>query len=106
MQDWTTINQELYNNSAGKLLDTAQPLAHGKQTYTGRRGRKMASEFVTVWTNTYAGKTRVFGTTLGHNNATVGDSRYLDLVTRGLLWSVGKLDAVYLQPAAKVLADK
>jgi len=98
LQDWTTINEELYNNgNGGKLLETAQPLARGKQT---------GHEFVTVWTNTYNGKARVFGTTLGHNNVTVGDSRYLDLVTRGLLWSVGKLDAAHLKPAKKVLIEK
>ena len=45
-----------------------------------------------AWTNLYKGKTRVFATTLGHNNETVNDPRYLDLVTRGLLWSVNKLD--------------
>src|SRR5215208_4867229 len=32
LADWTTINEELYNNAAGKLLDTAKPLARGKQT--------------------------------------------------------------------------
>ena len=46
---------------------------------------------VVVWTNEYNGKAKVFGTTLGHNNATVQDPRYLDLVTRGLLWSTGHL---------------
>ena len=106
LQDWTTINEELYNNCVGKLLDTAQPLARGKQTSTDRNGKKSEQEFVTVWTNTYNGKTRVFGTTLGHNNLTVDDSRYLDLVTRGLLWSVGKLDSAHLKPAKKVLLDK
>ena len=50
-----------------------------------------------AWTNTYNGKTRVFGTTLGHNTATVADPRYLDLVTRGLLWAVDKLDDRYLR---------
>ncbi|HWT79109.1 MAG TPA: hypothetical protein VN648_09945 [Candidatus Methylomirabilis sp.] len=45
----------------------------------------------------YNGKTRVFATTLGHNNATVDDPRYLDLVTRGLLWSLRKLDAEHLK---------
>ena len=54
---------------------------------------------VVAWTNRYNGKTRVFGTTLGHNNDTVADPRYLDLVTRGLLWSVDKLDAAHLTPA-------
>ena len=55
-----------------------------------------------VWTNKYNGRTNVFATTLGHNNATVGDARYLDLVTRGLLWSVDKLNDSYLKPAKKV----
>jgi len=47
---------------------------------------------VVAWINDYHG-TRVFSTTIGHNNATVEDARYLDLVTRGLLWACGKLDA-------------
>jgi type 1 glutamine amidotransferase len=44
-----------------------------------------------IWVNTY-GKARVFGTTLGHDNKTVQDGTYLDMVTRGLLWACGKLD--------------
>ena len=36
----------------------------------------------------------------------VADDRYLDLVTRGLLWSVGKLDEAHLKPAKKVLLDQ
>ena len=63
-------------------------------------------ETVVVWTNTYNQKTRVFATTLGHNNATVADPRYLDLVTRGLLWSVDKLDEAHSKPAAQVLLEK
>jgi type 1 glutamine amidotransferase len=106
LENWTTVNEELYNNSAGKLLDTAQPLARGTQTVSNRKGKKSDQEFVTVWTNLYNGKARVFATTLGHNNETVDDSRYLDLVTRGLLWSVDKLDAEHLKPAKKVMADK
>ena len=106
LHDWTTINEELYNNSAGKLLDTARPLARGKQTFTDPNGKRREAEFITVWTNVYKGKTRVFGTTLGHNTVTVNDPRYLDLVTRGLLWSVGKLDAAHLKPAAKTLLEK
>ena len=56
----------------------------------GLRGCKT----VVVWTNEYEDKkTRVFSTTLGHNNDTVSDARYLDLVTRGLLWACDKLGA-------------
>ncbi len=81
-EDWTTVKEELYNNSDGKLLDTAHPLARGKQ------GK---DDTIVVWTNEYKKKTRVFCTTLGHNNETVADARYLDLVTRGLLWATGHL---------------
>jgi type 1 glutamine amidotransferase len=95
--NWTTGNEELYNNSAGKLLDSATALARGKQTAKNRKGEEETNDFVVVWTNNYRG-TKVFATTLGHNNQTVGDPRYLDMVTRGLLWSCGKLDEKYLKP--------
>ncbi len=97
LTDWTTGKEELYNNAAGKVLDTAHPLARGKQTVVTKDGKERIDETVVAWTNMYKGKTRVFATTLGHNNATVGDERYLDLVTRGLLWSVDKLDAAHLK---------
>lgn len=106
LADWTTINEELYNNSAGKPLPTAHPLALGKQVDTDKDGKQHVAETVVAWTNLYNGKTKVFATTLGHNNATVASAPYLDLITRGLLWSVNKLDAAHMQPAAKVLLDK
>jgi type 1 glutamine amidotransferase len=90
MENWTTIKEELYNNLTGKVLDTAHPLARGKQTSRGKDGKERTSETIVVWTNLYKDKARVFATTLGHNNETVADARYLDLVTRGLLWAVKK----------------
>ena len=106
--DWTTIDEELYNNASGKLEPTAHALAIGSQVYTlfprkdGKDdrtvpGKEITDKAVVAWTNTYNGTTKVFATTLGHNNATVDDPRYLDLVTRGLLWSLGKLDAVHIK---------
>ena len=83
LENWTTINEELYNNI--RLFETTKPLARGRQD-TGKK----VDDFVVAWTNEY-GKSRVFSTTLGHNTDTVADARYLDLVSRGLLWSVGKL---------------
>lgn len=91
LENWTTVKEELYNNI--KVMDSAHPLAQGTQDV----GTPPATAVVT-WVNQY-GKTRVFSTTLGHNNETVGDPRYLDLVTRGLLWSCDKLNDVYLIPA-------
>ena len=61
------------------------------QVLKSEKGTATQATAVCVWTNKYNGKTNVFATTLGHNNLTVADDRYLDLVTRGLLWSVGKL---------------
>ena len=87
--DWTTINEEHYNNI--QVYPTATPLAHGKQTIKGRDGTEKENDFVVAWANDYKG-TRVFSTTIGHNNATVGDDRYLDLVTRGVLWATKKSD--------------
>lgn len=87
--DWTTINEELYNNI--QILPTAKALAHGKQTTKNKDGTTKHSDYVVAWVNDYHG-TRVFSTTVGHNNATVEDARYLDFVTRGLLWACGKLD--------------
>jgi type 1 glutamine amidotransferase len=94
--DWTTVEEELYNNAAGKLEATAHELARGKQG---------SADAAVVWTNIYNGKTRVFGTTLGHNNQTVADPRFLDLVTRGLLWSVDKLDDQYLKEAGPLVPE-
>ncbi len=103
LADWTTINEELYNNITGKLLDTGHALAVGKQPIKNREGKNPTDDTIVTWTNSYEGKTRVFATTLGHNNDTVADARYLDLVTRGLLWSVDKLDESHLHAAKTVL---
>ncbi len=85
--DWTTINEELYNNI--DVRPSATILARGVQQPNRKVG---LTDCAVVWTNEYgANKARVFSTTLGHNNETVADGRYLDLVTRGLLWACGKL---------------
>ena len=91
MTDWTTIKEELYNNI--QIL-TAHPLVKGKQTQTDKKtGEKKEVETVVAWTNEFGpNKTRIVSTTIGHNNETVGDARYLDLVTRSVLWAAGKLD--------------
>jgi putative heme-binding domain-containing protein len=87
LTNWTTVPEELYNNL--EIWKSVTPLIAGQQG---------AESNMVAWINDYRG-TRVFSTTLGHNNATVADPRYLDLITRGLLWSVNKLNADYLKPA-------
>lgn len=92
LADWTTIREEHYNNV--QVFPTAHALAHGTQVIKNKTGEPQhTNDFVVAWENIYQGKTRVFSTTIGHNNETVADARYLDLVTRGMLWACNKLDA-------------
>lgn len=83
LANWTTINEELYNNI--QVFPATATLAKGKQGN---------SETVVAWAHEYGGKkTKVWSTSLGHNNETVADAKYLDLVTNGILWATGKLGA-------------
>lgn len=89
--DWTTINEELYNNV--RVFASARPIAHGQQVTKQKDGTPNTNDCVVAWTNEYGPKkTRVFSTTIGHNTQTVADPRYLDLVTRGVLWATGQLN--------------
>ena len=96
LENWTTIKEELYNNIQ---ITTGKELAKGAQVVKKKKKQadgsetveEQTTEAVVAWTNLYNNKTRVFSTTIGHNNATVEDPRYLDLVTRGVLWATGKL---------------
>jgi putative membrane-bound dehydrogenase-like protein len=91
LADWTTIKEELYNNV--NIFD-AHPLAMGKQTVKQKDGTTKDVEYIVAWTNEKQGA-RSFSTTIGHNNDTVADSRYLDLLARGLLWACDKLTPDY-----------
>ena len=92
------------SKGTGELTD-ASAIKWNQRKYKARDGKEITDTTITVWTNTYRKKTRVFATTLGHNNETVADARYLDLVARGLLWSVDKLNETYLKPAKKVMIE-
>ena len=103
--EWTTVNEELYNNV--QILD-GKALAKGRQIVKRSKRQPDGStveeaetvETVVAWTNEFGPKkTRVFSTSIGHNTATVADARYLDLVTRGILWATGKVDQPgYVKP--------
>jgi len=81
-RSWSAPADELYKVAA--IWPNVVPLA---QAY----GQETLTNHVVAWANSH-GSGRVFGTTLGHANTTVGHRVYLDLVTRGLLWVCGKLD--------------
>lgn len=99
MEGWTTINEELYNNV--QIL-TGKPLATGVQIVPpkAKKGESLPPDAkpteataVVAWTNEYGpNKTKIFSTTLGHNTATVSDARYLELVTRGILWATDHIN--------------
>ncbi len=78
---WKTPNGELYKIE--KVWDNCQPLA---QAY----GEDTKQDHTCIWINNY-GNARVFGTSIGHHNETMNNDIWLGLVSRGLLWSVGKL---------------
>lgn len=82
-EKWQTPKGELYQ--IVKLWDTATAL--GRAT-----SRETKNDEPCIWTNQYNGHTRVFGTTVGHYNEEMEDPVFLNYVTRGLLWSVDKLD--------------
>lgn len=99
MKDWKTTDEELYNNV--RIFDSAKALAYGSQMQPPRKAelkknpdaKPKEAKSVVVWTNEFGPKkTRIFSTTLGHTNETVGDERYLDLITRGVLWASANLN--------------
>jgi len=80
--EWLDKADELYKNEV---------LYPGFQGLAKAYGEDTKQDHQLIWLNTY-GKAKVFGTTMGHNNSTMQDTVFLDLVTRGLLWACGKLD--------------
>ena len=78
--DWVTPMDELY--VIEKLWPNATALATSKSEQDGK-------DYPIAWLNTY-GKARVFGTTYGHSDATFRDPVFIDLLTRGFRWAVGR----------------
>ena len=101
LQDWTTINEELYNNVRRQASGHGPALARGKQTFNDKQGKK-TGRFRHGLDEHLQRQDAGLRHDAGAQQRHCGDARYLDLVTRGLLWSVGKLDAAHLKPAKKV----
>jgi type 1 glutamine amidotransferase len=78
---WVTKMDELY-----KVEQTWPGVVPLAKSY----GEETKKEHPVIWVNT-VGKARIFTTTLGHFDATMAAPEYLDLVARGLLWTLGKL---------------
>jgi type 1 glutamine amidotransferase len=80
-QKWETTPEELYELE--RVWPNMTPLADSYSVESKKR-------YPLIWTNTH-GKARVFVTSLGHNTEMIVNPLYLELVTRGLLWTLGLL---------------
>jgi len=87
---------ELYHSI--RLFDTATAL--------GRANRQSDDKPQTcIWTNQY-GKGRVFATTIGHYNETMAEPKYLDMITRGLLWACDRNAEQEFRPATDKINEQ
>lgn len=98
LEDWKTIDEELYNNV--RVYAGTSVLVKGDQLMAPSRkalkqdpdAKPKQATAVIAWTNEYGPeKTRIFSTSLGHQNDTVANAKYMDFVVRGLLWATGNL---------------
>ena len=80
-RNWVTISEELYELE--RVWPAMTPLAQAHSVESKKT-------YPLIWTNIH-GKARVLVTSLGHNTEMIADPVYLGLVTRGLLWTVGRL---------------
>jgi uncharacterized protein len=76
--DWVTPSDELY------VIDKFWPQSTAIASAISPEDKK---EYPLAWTNEYHGA-RVFGTTLGHGNATFEDPAFQDLLARGFKWAL------------------
>lgn len=81
-RSWRTPAGELY--LIVDMHDNATPLSHAYSVETD-------SYTETAWTHEYQG-VRVFTSSLGHHNESMGSDVNLNLVASGVLWAAGKLE--------------
>lgn len=80
-RSWRTPKGELY--LIVELNDNANPLTHAYSVETH-------AYHETAWTNEYEG-VKVFSSTLGHHDESMGADVNLNLIAAGVLWAAGKL---------------
>jgi uncharacterized protein len=80
-EDWVTPADELY------VIEKLWPNAKALATAVSPEDK---NEYPLVWVNEYAGRSRVFGTTIGHGSDTWNDPVYQDLLTRGFKWALNR----------------
>ncbi|HEY3323335.1 MAG TPA: ThuA domain-containing protein [Planctomycetota bacterium] len=81
-EEWKTLGDELYRNIAFPETSTALLKANSIES---------KKDHVIAWCHTY-GKSKVFGTTLGHDMKTISTPEFIKLLVNGTLWAADKLD--------------
>lgn len=81
-EKWKSPKDELY---------IVKSVAKGTTPLATAASEKNGAVQPVIWVNDFHG-TRIFGTSFGHSDDTFSDPVFLDLVTRGILWSAGKLE--------------
>lgn len=79
---WTSPKDELY------IIEKTWPNTTVLATSVSEKDGKVHP---VIWTNQY-GKARVFGTSFGHSDATFADSVFINMVSKGILWSAGYIN--------------
>ena len=79
--DWVTPVDELY------VIDKIWPNTTALASAVSPEDNK---EYPLIWASEYGGKTRVFGTTLGHGADTWADPVFQDLLVRGFKWATNR----------------
>ena len=80
-KEWKTPNGELY------MIEHTYPNTVPLAKAYGVGSKK---DHTVIWANTF-GKSKVFGTTLGHHNETMNNDVWLGVLSRGVLWVTGNL---------------
>jgi type 1 glutamine amidotransferase len=80
-KDYKTPKDELY------VIEKLWPNTKVLASSVSEKDQKL---YPVMWTNKY-GKARVFGTTYGHSKDTFADEVFLNVLSRGIQWSAGRL---------------
>ncbi len=94
LPEWTTPTDELY--VVEKVWPGVKAIAtavNNQRDGKGQLDNGVAGPnetYPVAWTQTYKGSSRVFGTSLGHANATWDTPQFQELLTRGFRWVMGK----------------
>jgi type 1 glutamine amidotransferase len=94
MPEWTTPTDELY--VIEKEWPGMQAVATAVNNQRNEKGvldngvKGPNETYPIAWTHLYKGSTRVFGTSLGHANATWDTPEFRELLVRGFRWAMGK----------------